>query len=827
MSGSGPRRPHPPPTLPAVARVTPMVPEVSLFFPAQPSNSVPRVPLHLPTNIDMDNYGQYYNSATGEKTRQKRPPLQPVDLNSPSESLTAQSPAAAPAPHQPPTTAGLMRPQSDLSRMFAGGVDMTMLPGDDTQTFEMMERMADRGLRVEVGGRSGLQIARGTGQQMGPVGEGTGQQMGPFSGGTGQQTRPVSEGTGQQMTYPQQQTPLLSAQNPMSVLTNSRPNAIQSDFNTHSNSLEATENLPNSQNLRSVNQRHQTTHHFDTAPSPGTSPYPTVAQTSDSSTSPPPQIPSEDQLSLSSPSHQLMQMLSWQNQQLRQLQQQVKVLLESQSSPAAAPRPSSTCTAATMTSLVWQDMEEAMARLAAATDNNSQEEEEEEGDNDSLAAGPSGPLNLVQQDDSTSPQQSLHLDLPDYTPSEVSPPRRGRVTPGEASPCGRGRAGVGRMVDMRDIGSPVLGESVSMYENNGNTSEESEKDVANVQEMYDNILGNVKRLLEVEPLSPITEQTTPADDRSARGSVTPTPDSHDPPVQPVHSVQPVQPVDPVQATVDRLRQLGVSFISPADLSPAPPPPQQPPYYSTYLPTAVCPPMSLVSGASPDTSLDINSLALKYLDDSQLTKLAEKHRGVAAGDRELLRTAINNNMADSDSPVNFSMATQEFLTRHGLAMDGRGTAADQDSPQQKQLPNIPQPAPPLQPRSNSQPAQYNMPRGPMIENPQAGRPVLQNIPTRPLIQNVPNRPVQNLYTQPVLQNLPTKPAPLPTEPRPTPHNIRPQPILQNLPTQPPILQNIPNQPVFQNPVRSSLPQRGVSVPNRILDITAIRQQPKLL
>ena len=35
---------------------------------------------------------------------------------------------------------------------------------------------------------------------------------------------------------------------------------------------------------------------------------------------------------------------------------------------------------------------------------------------------------------------------------------------------------------------------------------------------------------------------------------------------------------------------------------------------------------LIKGASTDSSLDISSLALKYLDDDQLNNLALKHQG---------------------------------------------------------------------------------------------------------------------------------------------------------------------------------------------------------
>jgi hypothetical protein len=102
-----------------------------------------------------------------------------------------------------------------------------------------------------------------------------------------------------------------------------------------------------------------------------------------------------------------------------------------------------------------------------------------------------------------------------------------------------------------------------------------------------------------------------------------------------------QQADPAAAaTLARLRQLGVSFISPEDLRPAqpPPPPSQGPvnhpYNSIFLPRAAAT-TSLWSdaGVSPDTSLEMNSLALKYLDDVQLSKLAEQHRINSSNSRQ--------------------------------------------------------------------------------------------------------------------------------------------------------------------------------------------------
>ena len=116
-------------------------------------------------------------------------------------------------------------------------------------------------------------------------------------------------------------------------------------------------------------------------------------------------------------------------------------------------------------------------------------------------------------------------------------------------------------------------------------------------------------------------------------------------------------LDPAAATFNRLRQLGVSFISPEELSrPRTLDSGSQEYSNMFLPRAASPSKSLWRN-SPDTSLEISSLALKYLDEAQLSKLAYKHRAV----EKINSTSVTI----SDNDVNMSMATQEFLNRHGL------------------------------------------------------------------------------------------------------------------------------------------------------------------
>ena len=123
-------------------------------------------------------------------------------------------------------------------------------------------------------------------------------------------------------------------------------------------------------------------------------------------------------------------------------------------------------------------------------------------------------------------------------------------------------------------------------------------------------------------------------------------------------VHPVSAQSTTTATWDRLRQLGVSFISPSDL--APPSSSANPYNSIFLPRADLPSSTMIS-PSPNTSLAINNMALKYLSDTELAQLAGQHSR---------QTQV---AAAQKGPAEYSMASHQFLARYGL---GAGHAGGQ-------------------------------------------------------------------------------------------------------------------------------------------------------
>ena len=142
--------------------------------------------------------------------------------------------------------------------------------------------------------------------------------------------------------------------------------------------------------------------------------------------------------------------------------------------------------------------------------------------------------------------------------------------------------------------SPVLGESVSMYEREGERSED--------MRLYENILDRVQRLLATgENKETSTEAVEVIEKKEEE----------------------VKHVDPQAATWDRLRQLGVSFISPGDLGTASASDQG--QDTLWLPQARLPASTAQPRLSPDASLAMNDLALKYLTDAELGQLAAVHQ----------------------------------------------------------------------------------------------------------------------------------------------------------------------------------------------------------
>merc|ERR1719319_784003 len=499
-------------------------------------------------------------------------------------------------------------PGGDQYSRVPGGDQYSKVPhSDDTRTFDILEKLVERGLEDEVSQDDMGRRFRNAGGRVEVKTNWRGQSEEKRYLGSEQHSDKNENGRNLQQHFNQNLENIRNG-----LLSMDKPKLNVNTVNQNQHSAQSNQNQDNSRNQPNLLFTPNGQEHGSNAVKMNQLPQQIVQNSNDgfktqhtTATSPPkPSLSSLSQPNLVSSSNpstpqtpslppDLIQVLSWQNDQLRQLQKQVEILLQSPArqqatttTTTAAETPKTTCTAGTMTSMLWPDLEAAMAKLAAATE----------------TPDPPTALDMNSSSRSESPQPSLHLDMPDYTPSEVSPPQggNGRRTPPQG---GNGRRGKG-MVDMKDIDSPVLGESVSMYESSGESGE-------NPQELYNNILGQVRRMLDVDkdPLSPIAEQLTPTEENSTQPSQSSRSQesltTSTPPVFPTRQSPPPPPVDPAIATLERLRSLGISFISPADLSPANPStqPSGSKYNSVYLPTASNPSMSIFNGPSPDTSLD--------------------------------------------------------------------------------------------------------------------------------------------------------------------------------------------------------------------------------
>ena len=339
--------------------------------------------------------------------------------------------------------------------------------------------------------------------------------------------------------------------------------------------------------------------------------------------------------------------------------------------------------------------------------------------------------------------------------------------------------------------SPVLGESVSMYQR--------EKED---HELIENILGRVKRLLADDTdnvendkvdTKPIQEANISDDVKENKIEVV--------------TEEPPRP-DPTLATWDRLKQLGVSFISAGDLSPAgqlDTTAAGQPFNSIWLPQARLPSLS---SSSPDTSLAINNLALKYLSDAELSKLAALHQRQDNKNKGmimefLLITLLHNCYLENvPRPTDLSMASQQFLAKYGLQSESvpsqspqsPGPIRKQETPQQRIL------------STNQTPSQQNQCYSPA------------HYQTSPQSSVTNTRPPKAAKSQPMLSNGP---------------QLYPRPSPVSYPHNGPVVGHHPNGPhphQSNHPLPAPHPLNGPAVNQpfeRLLDISAIRQQSKLL
>lgn len=579
MAGFGPRRPHPPPSHPTVARISPMVPEVSLFMSNGLYRSMHEGQLTGPPQLATD--GMMSNvQAPSNFGKEFRPVAHQHFATANISSETAMRPADPPSPQENLLLQGINKPTPDFSRIF-----------DDNSN--------------------------------------------------------VSQD-------------LVHTSAPSAVDTISFPDYVE-PFSSHSTQrvsaspVETTDNvtaLPFATNLSQ----------------PGEPPRATCGELAATATD-------------STIQPEILKVLTWQNEQLKLLQEQVKVLLDSSphlksstwtnagghnlvetptqcnreaeerglQGPLSSPVLTS---ASTNTSLLWPEIQTGLRRLQNVAEENEVDVVNRRNDSCSLTLTEMRKSNIKVNtsdgDSVRSPQPTINIDLPDYPGSECSPDLR-------------------KQRDMVSWESPVLGESVTMYE-----EQQQYQEQRNMEDVYHDIISKVNKLL-TEPLPPVTAPDSIGQSRH---------------MEELDSRTQLQPETPGGSTLSRLRQLGVSFISPQDLDRQCLENSQPSGMvmpkstdcsAMFLPKAACPSQSLWQRDSTDTSLEISSLALKYLDEAQLSRLADRHRGSAVDGLGTSPMLAND--------VNMSLATQQFLDRHGLGQTNRVQRQPLNNKQEHQEKNI--------------------------------------------------------------------------------------------------------------------------------------------
>merc|ERR1719319_1586134 len=300
-------------------------------------------------------------------------------------------------------------PGGDQYSRVPGGDQYSKVPhSDDTRTFDILEKLVERGLEDEVsqddmgrrfrnaGGRDeGKTDWRGQSEEKRYLGskphsdtnencrnlqQNFNQNLENIRNGLLSMDKPKlnvntvnqnqhSAQSNQNQENPRQNIDFPRQDNPKKTMDNSRnqPNLLFTpNGQEHGSNAVMMNQLPQ-QNVQNSNDDVKAQHTTATSPpKPSLSSYsqPNLVSSSNPSTPQTPSLPPD-----------LIQVLSWQNDQLRQLQKQVEILLQSPArqqatttTTTAAETPKTTCTAGTMTSMLWPDLEAAMAKLAAATE---------------------------------------------------------------------------------------------------------------------------------------------------------------------------------------------------------------------------------------------------------------------------------------------------------------------------------------------------------------------------------------------------------------------------------------------------------------------------
>ncbi|XP_072367044.1 SCL-interrupting locus protein homolog [Scyliorhinus torazame] len=254
--------------------------------------------------------------------------------------------------------------------------------------------------------------------------------------------------------------------------------------------------------------------------------------------------------------------------------------------------------------------------------------------------------------------------------------------------------------------SPVLGESASTYlqsspsdvphhidnketeKNDGHITEShNNSPLQDEQRFYQNLMGQVNQLLESSPAK--QNQGTENKDAESEASVQLTDNRNK---RSEHQTRQKEDNDVLSATLRQLKKMGVKIdLESSSMTKTKSKVENASTLARINPEAVIPRLNYMSfvnvGTSglgdcgADLSMEANAIALKYLNDAQLSQMSLRHGGNCESTSlsSLLELSADRSMVGLSliSPNNMSFATRKYMRRYGLVEDVHSSEEEED------------------------------------------------------------------------------------------------------------------------------------------------------
>ncbi|XP_078417293.1 SCL-interrupting locus protein homolog [Cetorhinus maximus] len=254
--------------------------------------------------------------------------------------------------------------------------------------------------------------------------------------------------------------------------------------------------------------------------------------------------------------------------------------------------------------------------------------------------------------------------------------------------------------------SPVLGESASTYlqsspsdvshpmgdketEKNGGhiTESHSNSPLQDEQRFYQNLMGQVNQLLESYPAK--QTQGTENKDAESEASVQLSDNRNK---RSEHQTSQKENNDVLSATLRQLKKMGVKIeLEPTNMTKTKSKVENASTLACINPEAVIPRLNYMSfvnvgtsglgAGGVDLSMEANAIALKYLNDAQLSQMSLRHSGNCESTslNSLLELNTDRSMVGLSliSPNNMSFATRKYMRRYGLMEDAHSSEEEED------------------------------------------------------------------------------------------------------------------------------------------------------